>query len=303
MLLDRRVDGLIILANWLFVDINLLADLERNGVPTAMISRELKSDSISSVILDNEAGGRMAMEHLVSLGHKKIAVFRGPKLLGDSAPRWRGMKRVAQAAGVVLDEKLMVDLPDSRNPLSSFEAGLHLTEELLRQRKAFTALIAFDDLTAFGAIRALEKNGLRVPADCSPVRFLQSRPHHHPPTHAGHGCRRGKRFTGVNHRRSGQPPRHRRPPAHDARTHRPRLHPRRPLNSKEPWSSRLLDLSFLLFIDPPPIWICPSGYCPPRYWFVIPTEGRDLHLGWHRLLGGAALQRCNSSQAGGGFSR
>jgi LacI family transcriptional regulator len=171
MLLDRRVDGLIILANWLFVDINLLEYLERNGVPTAMISRELKSDSISSVILDNEAGGRMAMEHLVSLGHKKIAIFRGPKLLGDSAPRWRGMKKVAQAAGVSLDEKLMVDLPDSRNPLSSFEAGLQLTEELLRQRKAFTALIAFDDLTAFGAIRALEKNGLRVPADCSIIGF------------------------------------------------------------------------------------------------------------------------------------
>ncbi len=171
MLLDRRADGLIILANWLFVDINLLADLERNGVPTVMISRELKSDSISSVIVDNEAGGRMAMEHLASLGHKKIAVFRGPKTLGDSSPRWRGMKRVAQAAGIVLDEKLMVDLPDSRNPLSGFEAGLHFTEELLRQRKAFTALVAFDDLTAFGAIRAFEKHGLRVPADCSVVGF------------------------------------------------------------------------------------------------------------------------------------
>ena len=171
MLLDRRVDGLIILANWLFVDINLLADLERNGVPTAMISRELKSDSISSVILDNEAGGRMAMEHIVSLGHKKIAVFRGPKLLGDSLPRWRGMKKVAQAAGVTLDEKLVVDLPDSRNPLSSFDAGVELTEELLRRRKAFTALIAFDDLTAFGAIRTLGKHNLRAPDDCSVIGF------------------------------------------------------------------------------------------------------------------------------------
>jgi LacI family transcriptional regulator len=171
MLLDRRVDGLIILANWLFVDINLLGDLERNGVPTAMIGRELETDTISSVIVDNEAGGRLAMEHLVSLGHKKIAVIRGPKTLGDSAPRWRGMKRVAQAAGITLDEKLMADVPDSRDPLSSFEAGLQLTEELLRQRKAFTALVAFDDITAFGAIRALEKQNLRVPVDCSVIGF------------------------------------------------------------------------------------------------------------------------------------
>jgi LacI family transcriptional regulator len=171
MLLDRRVEGLIILANWLFVDIDLLADLERNGVPTAMIGRELETDKISSVLVDNDAGGRLAMEHLISLGHKKIAVIRGPKTLGDSAPRWRGMQHVAKAAGVLLDPKLTVDVPESRNPLSGFDAGLVLTEELLRRRRAFTALVAFDDLTAFGAIRALAKNGLRVPEDCSVIGF------------------------------------------------------------------------------------------------------------------------------------
>jgi len=171
MLLDRRVEGLIVLANWLFVDIDLLADLERNGVPTAMIGRELETDKISSVLVDNEAGGRFAMEHLLSLGHRKIAVIRGPKTLGDSAPRWRGMQQVAKAAGIVLDPKLTVDIPESRNPLSGFDAGMVLTEELLRRRRAFTALVAFDDLTAFGAIRTLEKSGVHVPGDCSVIGF------------------------------------------------------------------------------------------------------------------------------------
>ena len=171
MLLDRRVEGLIILANWLFVDIDLLADLERNGVPTAMIGRELETDKISSVLVDNEAGGRFAMEHVISLGHKKIAVIRGPKTLGDSSPRWRGMQQAAKSAGVTLDPKLTLDVPESRNPLSGFDAGVVLTEELLRRRRAFTALVAFDDLTAFGAIRALEKNGVHVPTDCSVIGF------------------------------------------------------------------------------------------------------------------------------------
>src|SRR5438445_1012086 len=64
MLLDRRIEGLIVLANWLFLDINLLADLEKSSIPTAMIGCELKKDSISSVLVDNELGAHLALEHL-----------------------------------------------------------------------------------------------------------------------------------------------------------------------------------------------------------------------------------------------
>src|SRR5580692_3872194 len=75
MLLDRRVEALIVLANWLFVDIDVLADLEKSSIPTAMIGRELETDSISSVIVDNEIGGYLALEHLHSIGHRKIAII------------------------------------------------------------------------------------------------------------------------------------------------------------------------------------------------------------------------------------
>src|SRR5215469_242087 len=71
MLLDRRVEALIVLANWLFLDINLLADLEKSSIPTAMIGCELKTDSISSIIVDNEVGGHIAIQHLHSLGHRR----------------------------------------------------------------------------------------------------------------------------------------------------------------------------------------------------------------------------------------
>ena len=171
MLLDRRVEGLIILANWLFLDINILADLEKNTIPTVMIGRELQTQNVSSVIVDNEAGAYSAIEHLYSLGHRKIAFIRGPKTLGDSSPRWKGIRSYAQEKGLDLDSKLIVDLPESGDPISGFDAGYNLTRELLKRKRPFTALVAFDDLTAYGAIRALSKAGVSVPAQCAVIGF------------------------------------------------------------------------------------------------------------------------------------
>jgi LacI family transcriptional regulator len=171
MLLDRRVEALVVLANWLFVNIQVLADLERSSIPTVMIGRELQTDSVSSVIVDNELGAHTAIEHLYSLGHRRIAFIRGPKTLADSAPRWKGIRSFAKSSGLELDSRLIVDLPESSNPSSSFEVGYKLTEDLVKQKHAFTALVAFDDMTAFGAIRALAKAGLRVPEHCSVIGF------------------------------------------------------------------------------------------------------------------------------------
>jgi LacI family transcriptional regulator len=171
MLLDRRVEGLIVLANWLFVDIDLLADLEKSSVPTAMIGCELKTDSVSSIIVDNELGGYAAIEHLYSMGHRKIAFIRGPKTLSDSAPRWKGVRTFAAAHQLELEPRLIVDLPESRVPIAGFEEGYKLTEELIKRKRPFTALMAFDDMTAFGAIRALTRAGIRVPEQCSVIGF------------------------------------------------------------------------------------------------------------------------------------
>jgi len=171
MLLDRRIEALIVLANWLFLDINLLGDLEKSSIPTAMIGCELETDTISSVIVDNEVGGRLALEHLHSLGHRKIAFIRGPRSLTDSSPRWRGIRNCARACKLELDSRLILDLPESRDPISSFDAGQKLTEELIRLKRPFSALLAFDDMSAFGAVRALNRAGIRVPEQCSVIGF------------------------------------------------------------------------------------------------------------------------------------
>jgi len=171
MLLERHVDGLIVVANWLFVDIHVLADLNKRVVPAATIGWEIQGHCVSSVMVDNEAGGRLALEHLYQHGHRRIAIIRGPKRLIDSAPRWRGIQKFAQSVKLELDSDLILQLPDVFDPNSSFEHGYRLTEELLKRKKRFTALLAFDDLAALGAMRALALAGINVPDQCSVTGF------------------------------------------------------------------------------------------------------------------------------------
>jgi DNA-binding LacI/PurR family transcriptional regulator len=171
MLLDRRVEGLIVIANWLVTDIKVLADLTEKQVPTVIAGRAFEIENISTVSVDNEGGAALALEYLYGLGHREIAFLRGPKTLASSGQRWKGIRNFAQSVGLRLDVKRIVELPESLDPNSSFEAGAQLTADLLRGRKSFSALVAYDDITALGALRALKKKGLRVPEDCSVVGF------------------------------------------------------------------------------------------------------------------------------------
>jgi DNA-binding LacI/PurR family transcriptional regulator len=171
MLLDRRVEALIVVANWLVTDIKLLADLTEKQVPTVIAGRAFEAESLSTVSVDNEGGASMALERLYRLGHRDIAFLRGPKNLASSGQRWKGIRSFAQSAGLRLDSKRIAELPESLDPNSSFEAGSHLTSELLRHEKPFTALMAYDDVTALGALRALKKRGLHIPEDCSVIGF------------------------------------------------------------------------------------------------------------------------------------
>jgi DNA-binding LacI/PurR family transcriptional regulator len=171
MLLDRRVEGLIVIANWLVTDIKVLADLSQKQVPTVIAGRAFESENISTVSVDNESGAALALEHLYRLGHREIAFLRGPKTLASSGQRWKGIRSYAQSVGLTLDAKRIAELPESLDPNSSFEAGTQLTAELLRGGKPFTALLAYDDVTALGALRALKNKRLRVPEDCSVVGF------------------------------------------------------------------------------------------------------------------------------------
>ncbi|HEX4005346.1 MAG TPA: LacI family DNA-binding transcriptional regulator [Acidobacteriaceae bacterium] len=171
MLMERRVEGLIVVANWLFEEGGLLGRVRDSSLPTIVVGRDLSASGMRSVIVDNEQGGYLAMQHLHRLGHRKIAVIRGPAGLSDSKRRWEGIQRFAAEHRLTIDPDCVRELPDAQDPASGFEGGIALTEELLRAGAAFTAMVAFDDLTALGAVRAHARAGLRVPQDCSVIGF------------------------------------------------------------------------------------------------------------------------------------
>jgi LacI family transcriptional regulator len=171
MILERRAEGVIVIASWIFEEANLLADIEKNHVPIVIVGRDQTGRKICSVLVDNEAGGALAMRHLCELGHRRIAVIRGPEELFDSEPRWAGVRRAAAEAGIEFDPRLVFQLPGLVDPISSFEGGLNFSRQMLALGCPFTAVLAFDDLTALGVVRGLTGAGLRVPEDCSVLGF------------------------------------------------------------------------------------------------------------------------------------
>jgi LacI family transcriptional regulator len=171
MILERRAEGVIVIASWVFDETNLLGDIEKNNVPIVIVSRDLTDRGISSVLVDNKAGGALAMHHLQELGHRRIAVIRGPEELFDSEPRWAGVKRVAAQGGIKIDPRLVFQLPSLVDPASGFEGGLNCARRMLATGLHFTAVLAFDDLTALGVVRGLKEAGVRVPKDCSVLGF------------------------------------------------------------------------------------------------------------------------------------
>lgn len=171
MLLERRAEGVIVIASWVFEEANLLADIEKNNVPVVIVGRDLTARRITSVLVDNQAGGALAMRHLVDLGHRRIAVIRGPEEMFDSEPRWQGIRDAASAAGLRIDPRLTFHLPNQVDPRSGFEGGLRFAREMLASGIPFTGVLAFDDLTALGVVRGLAEAGLQVPGDCSVLGF------------------------------------------------------------------------------------------------------------------------------------
>jgi LacI family transcriptional regulator len=171
MLVHRRVEGLIVVANWLFIKLDALKSVVQRKLPAVVVGRDMRQSGISSVLVDNEAGGYLALRHIYELGHRNIGFLLGPTQLGDSIPRWAGTRRFANEAGLNLKKAHIKRLPDVSDPLSGFSAGRELTLELLQSRPEITAVVAFDDLSAFGAIRALAESGRSVPHDCSVIGF------------------------------------------------------------------------------------------------------------------------------------
>lgn len=164
LLVDRAVDAVLLINTPV---------VQKLPVPVVAISGHQKVPGVTNVAVDNRKATWMALEHLVKLGHKKIAFFKGHKGSADTEYRWRGILQAAATLGVEIRPELMVQLEWDRNRLrpSQPEEGYVHAQQLLATGKEFTALFAFNDVSAIGAVRAFRDAGLRVPEDISVVGF------------------------------------------------------------------------------------------------------------------------------------
>ena len=117
------------------------------------------------IYVDNEQAGWEATQHLIELGHTKIAHITGIADHQDSIRRLKGYRRALEEANIEVDEDLICD--------GNFDgpSGLAGIETLLKRGKSFTAIFAANDTTAFGARLGLYRKGIRVPEDVSIVGF------------------------------------------------------------------------------------------------------------------------------------
>jgi LacI family transcriptional regulator len=166
---ERRIEGIIMVPNWAAISAESLEGFQQ--VPCVVIGSPPLADHMSSIAIDNADGGAKALEHLYELGHREIAILRGPGNVLDTRLRWQGIQRFAKKVGLRLDPSLCMDMRTLSDASVTFDEGHRLTSELLDRQETFTALLAFDDLAAAGAIRAFHERGRSVPKDCSVIGF------------------------------------------------------------------------------------------------------------------------------------
>ena len=149
---------------------NFLDDFHKISVPSVLVTNNaagLPFDNLSSVSSDDALAARMAIDHLVSLGHQKIAVVGGDREKSEITElRFQGCLAAFREHGITFNETA-----DYISARYSFADGYRAAKELLKQGRDFTALFAMSDVMAIGAIRALRDAGKRVPEDISVMGF------------------------------------------------------------------------------------------------------------------------------------
>jgi LacI family transcriptional regulator len=159
MLAERQVEGIIAVDTPIRFEPNL---------PVVNVSGHDELDGVTNVVLNHQHAAELGIGHLYNLGHRRIAVIKGQEFSSDTDIRWNTINEAAAKRGIEIDPRLCTQLEgDSPSP----EVGYQATKKLLVTGEKFTALFAFNDISAIGAIRALEEMGLRVPQDVSVLGF------------------------------------------------------------------------------------------------------------------------------------
>jgi DNA-binding LacI/PurR family transcriptional regulator len=159
MLLGRGAEALIAIDTALDHDFS---------VPVAAVAGHRPINGVTNVMLNHRLAAELTLSHLHSLGHRCIAFIRGQSFSSDSAERWNNIVAAAREIGVAIRSDLIVQLD---RDISSPELGYPAIQQLFSAGHRFTALVAFNDMSAIGAIRALQDLGFSVPRDVSVIGF------------------------------------------------------------------------------------------------------------------------------------
>lgn len=159
MFLERSVDGLIAVDTpW---HLNL-------SVPVVTVSGHNEVKGVTNIVLNHQRAAEVALKHLFHLGHRHVAFIKGQEFSSDTEVRWSNIERIAEVLGLKINPRLVTQLEgDSPSP----QLGYMAAKILLASRIPFSALFAFNDISAMGAIRALREAGKHVPEDVSVIGF------------------------------------------------------------------------------------------------------------------------------------
>jgi DNA-binding LacI/PurR family transcriptional regulator len=161
LMVDRRVDGLIIASSQ--VSDESLKWLLSSPVPAVVVNADAADLPVPVITSDNAGGARVAVEHLVALGHRRIGYVRGPASYTADTPRADGFRAACRAAG--LSPTDVVEVAGD----GLFEGGEQAATELLDRLPGLTAIACYNDITAIGVLRALRAAGVLVPGDVSVI--------------------------------------------------------------------------------------------------------------------------------------
>jgi LacI family transcriptional regulator len=162
-MLSKLCDGLVLLLP--NGEDGYLEVIERQRIPAVFFSFDARDVSVPVVAVENREAARAAVEHLIGLGHKRIAFIGGSRATGQSAQRQKGYADALAAAGLPVLPELMVEGRFVQ------AGGYAATEQLLALDPLPTAIFAANDEMAFGAIDAIHSRGLEVPAHISVIGF------------------------------------------------------------------------------------------------------------------------------------
>jgi LacI family transcriptional regulator len=159
-LCSRQVDGLL-LATALLND-EIVAECQERQVPFVLVNRTVTDAAVTSVVTNDSYGIRLVMEHLVTLGHRKIAYVGGPLNTSTGKSRQEGFIQAMSAYRLKADTRIMLECKSLTT-----QAGESACQTLIQNKRPFTAIVAANDLLALGCYAALGAAGINCPADVS----------------------------------------------------------------------------------------------------------------------------------------